>query len=175
MQFKIAYEKANTLYLRGDYFEAIRSFEEAIAAEPDDPSGYYGLGLVYAKLSDWDEAIKQNKRAVGLKRDLFEAHMNLGQCYSKLAARTGEKDYWKLARDAHARAFEIKPTSTAALHSLAFDEWKARNEQAAAQHLEQLIVMDPVNMQARQLLASIYLLRARLPDAWRALMGRASP
>jgi tetratricopeptide (TPR) repeat protein len=168
-QFKQIYDRANDLYLRCNFYEAIAQFEAAVSLEPANPAGYYGLGLVYAKLADWDEAIRQNEQAISRDRGMFEAHMNLGQAYVKKAIATGDRQYWKLARDAHRSANALKPNSTAALHCLAFDEWKCRNASAAAKLLESLIEIDPQNRSARHLLASIRLLQGRLSAAWAAL------
>jgi tetratricopeptide (TPR) repeat protein len=46
--------------------EAVRSYKDFIANSPDDPEGYYKLGLIYDSVSDWPLAAENLRLAVKL-------------------------------------------------------------------------------------------------------------
>jgi type IV pilus biogenesis/stability protein PilW len=70
--------------------DALREFDEALAAEPDFPEAHLGRGLVmefgYGKLED---AERHYRRALELKPSFPEAHNNLGQLLAR-TSRLGE-------------------------------------------------------------------------------------
>jgi type IV pilus biogenesis/stability protein PilW len=76
--------------LRGDRAQdALKEFDQALAAQPDFPEAHLGRGLVleygYGKLED---AERHYRRALELRPTFPEAHNNLGQ----LLARSGRLD-----------------------------------------------------------------------------------
>jgi hypothetical protein len=53
-----AYERGNASLLSGDTAGALQAYKEAISRDPEDPSGYRGLGLAYAERGDRAAAIR---------------------------------------------------------------------------------------------------------------------
>jgi type IV pilus biogenesis/stability protein PilW len=69
--------------------EALKEFEEALAADDGLAEAHLGRGIVLdTSFSRRDEAEREYRRAIELKPDLSEAHNNLGQ----LLARRGRVD-----------------------------------------------------------------------------------
>ncbi len=59
--------------------EKIRVLKESIRAEPDDPLGYYALGMEYAKLGRHLDAIDAFERAIRINPDYTAAYRELGK------------------------------------------------------------------------------------------------
>jgi Tfp pilus assembly protein PilF len=73
----------------GRYPEALKEFEEALAADERFPEAHRGRGLVLdLGFGRPDDAERAYRRAVALRPDYSEAHNDLGQ----LLARTGRTD-----------------------------------------------------------------------------------
>lgn len=53
--------------------------ERAVQDEPEDPLGYYMLGLEYHKLRKLEEADRAFRRAIELNRDYTAAYRELGK------------------------------------------------------------------------------------------------
>ncbi len=70
--------------MSGKYDEAIAIYEEAIGADPANPSPYYLLGKVYAKLGKIDECRKMMAAATRLNRAYLPyAHLTIGVALTK--------------------------------------------------------------------------------------------
>ncbi|HVP58164.1 MAG TPA: tetratricopeptide repeat protein [bacterium] len=59
--------------------QAIQSYKDFIAAFPDDPEGYYNLGLVYSSVSTWDLAHDNFTRAIQLDPKFVSARFELAK------------------------------------------------------------------------------------------------
>ncbi len=64
--------------LRGQYGEAVRAAQAAVAGSPDDPLYYNTLGAVLGAGGDFDAAIRALRHACELQPDLAVAWFNLG-------------------------------------------------------------------------------------------------
>lgn len=93
-------ERASTLYQK-----AMQEFEAAAAIAPDTWEEYFNLGYVYAKLGNYDEAVRTLTKATSLRKDNGDAYWYLGQVYE----RTGEIDK---AINAFALAADAYPTGS---------------------------------------------------------------
>lgn len=69
--------------------EAASAFEKAVAAEPDEFTSYFHLGLAYSFLNRDAEAESAYRKVLQLKPGLFEAQLNLGQILLR-HSKTGE-------------------------------------------------------------------------------------
>ena len=65
--------------------EAVKSYTEFISAYPDNPEGYYNLGLTYASVSDWGAAAQNFKKAISLDPKFGSAHFELGKALISLS------------------------------------------------------------------------------------------
>jgi tetratricopeptide (TPR) repeat protein len=65
----------------GNWDEARKAFETAIAIDPGFAMGYYNLGTVYRKLQQFLPAIQAYQKAIELNPDYPEAYQNLGVAF----------------------------------------------------------------------------------------------
>ena len=59
--------------------EAVESYKEFIAKYPDDPEGYYKLGVTYASVSEWKGAEENFRKAISLDPKFGPARFELGK------------------------------------------------------------------------------------------------
>ena len=59
--------------------QAIESYHDLITAYPDDPEGYYKLGLIYQSISEWDRAAEHLSRAIELDPKFGPARFELAK------------------------------------------------------------------------------------------------
>ena len=74
--------------------ERIRILKEGIRAEPDDPVGYYVLGLEYAKLHRHLDAIEMFVNALRLLDDYTAAYRELGKSLRDAGRMTEAEETW---------------------------------------------------------------------------------
>ncbi len=74
------------LFQRGYLEQAAASFQQVIAAKPDEPEAYYNLGTLYLRRNSFGDARKYLERTVKLRPNYPEAWNNLGM----VAAQEGQ-------------------------------------------------------------------------------------
>ncbi|MFQ5466189.1 MAG: tetratricopeptide repeat protein [Thermodesulfobacteriota bacterium] len=67
----------------GNYTEALKELTDAVALSPKNPAFHNALGLAYFYKDLSDKAVFHLKKAVELKPDFSEAHVNLAAVYIK--------------------------------------------------------------------------------------------
>jgi type IV pilus biogenesis/stability protein PilW len=72
------YQLGLNQFASGDYLQARRSLEQAIALAPNQASYHNALGLVYLQLGQLPQAEQAFREALRLYRDFPDAHNNLG-------------------------------------------------------------------------------------------------
>jgi tetratricopeptide (TPR) repeat protein len=75
------FEKGKYLYKKGDYIHARKELKNAILIDPKFAIGYYHLGLVELKTSEYKNAMTCFKNAAKLDPHLLEAELELGRLY----------------------------------------------------------------------------------------------
>jgi tetratricopeptide (TPR) repeat protein len=73
------------LFQHGYLEQAAASFQQVVAAKPDDPEGYYNLGTLYLRRNDLEQARSYLEQTVKLRPNYPEAWNNLGM----IAAQQG--------------------------------------------------------------------------------------
>jgi len=71
----------NRFFQKGDYREAAKEFEKAIALQPDFAPAYNRLGMTYAILQDYEQAEKKFNKVIELAPQMDEGYLNLGLLY----------------------------------------------------------------------------------------------
>ena len=66
--------------------EAIKDYERIVAANPKNAIAYNNLGVAYLK-EEFDRAMVNFRKAIGLEQDYADAHNNLGNVYYKTGQR----------------------------------------------------------------------------------------
>lgn len=74
--------------------ERINVLKEGIRAEPNDPVGYYVLGMEYAKLNRHLDAIDAFQQAIHLLPDYTAAFRELGKTFRDAGRKREAEETW---------------------------------------------------------------------------------
>jgi Flp pilus assembly protein TadD/peroxiredoxin len=99
------------LFQHGFLNQAAESFQQVVAARPNDPEAYYNLGTLNLRRNDFAEARRYLKRTLELRADYPEAWNNLGM----MSAQEGHADE---AIDSFNKALALRPDYATALLNL---------------------------------------------------------
>jgi tetratricopeptide (TPR) repeat protein len=79
---RIHYSLGGSMFFRkGEYREAIREFQKALALDPTFVAAYNHLGKSYAILNEYGQAEEAFKKVIQLAPEVDEGYMNLGILY----------------------------------------------------------------------------------------------
>ena len=95
----------------GRFSEAEALYRRILAARPDEPNALHLLGVLASQTARPDVAIEMIAKAIAVKADFPEAHVNLGNVL-KAAGRIAE------AEASYRRAVSLKPEMFEALYGL---------------------------------------------------------
>ncbi len=82
---------------RGESAEAIACYEKSIGVNPSNPYPHNNLAAVYYRTGNYEGAIASAKRALELKRNLYQASNTLCLTYMVLGDRAESEKYYKLS------------------------------------------------------------------------------
>lgn len=103
----------NDAYNAGRVEEAVEAFSRAVAAGDLEPEAlaitFNNRGVAYAELGDFDRAISDYTRALGLKPNDAKTITNLRIAYLRRAGSAAEAGRTDAARADYARAIEAQP------------------------------------------------------------------
>ena len=163
------------LFQHGYLDQAAESFEQVIAAKPDDPEGYYNLGTLNLQRKDFAQARYYLEQTVKLRPDYPEAWNNLGmisaqQGHAQEAAGYFERslllrpDYaiallnlgnlyrrmgsFEKAQKSLTHALEIEPADAEINYSLGMLYAQQNQMQRAADYLQRAIDLRPAYPEA---------------------------
>ncbi|MDE0634276.1 MAG: tetratricopeptide repeat protein [Candidatus Poribacteria bacterium] len=141
-----------------EYREVI-SFREAMPNHNSDlPEGYYGLGLAYAGLEKFDEAIEAYKQAIQYAPEWAHIHAALGAGYASLHR-------YDAALNAYKTAHDLKPDDAMIHHQLGNIYSKQGKRSEAITHQQRAITIDPTLASAHYQLGLLYTQENRLAKA----------
>jgi serine/threonine protein kinase/tetratricopeptide (TPR) repeat protein len=69
-------------WCRLEYDKAIKEFSEALKIQPNNAEAYFGMGIVYRRMGNFNLSIQNNLKAVSLDPLSIEYSRNLGETYS---------------------------------------------------------------------------------------------
>ena len=98
--------------LMGEYAEASKVYQEAIGLDEYFGRGYVGLGVAQSKLDNFDDAIRNFKKAILFDPDDLNLQSNLADAYLK-------SDRLALAEECYKRILNIAPCHVDAMIGLA--------------------------------------------------------
>lgn len=144
-----AYEDLGKLYLERKKFTDAEEVYEYLTRNYDAEDGYFSrLGTVYFNLKKFDQAATAYSRAIELRGDLPNRHVNLSLCFEALG------DYAK-AVEAVRKAIRISSDNAAYLSLLADLLIRSGKEREASETLEKILELEPANESARERLMSL--------------------
>lgn len=76
--YKLNYDKANSMLGAGNFDEAIRFYNTAIQQNPRSSYAYLGLGIAYKETKRYQEAYDATMTAINLDHSYYQAYYNLG-------------------------------------------------------------------------------------------------
>lgn len=104
---------------KGEYWDAIGNFKEAISYNQDEASFYLGLGLSYFQMKNYDSAIVELGTAAKMAKKDPMPHQLLGQIYYQRDDLVRALEHWE-------KALELDPQDTHTRNKIA----KLKREQA---------------------------------------------
>jgi tetratricopeptide (TPR) repeat protein len=146
------------LQQRGDLAGARDAYVAALKQAPNRVDANANLGLVYARLAQFDEAIRHYRRALAVDPKQTAVRFHLGAaCFQagKLEA----------AREAFAAVVKVTPSDLRARQLLAICLLRLNRLEEGAAHLEKVYQAQPDNREAAYTLTSAYLRSGQLDKA----------
>ncbi|RSL17412.1 tetratricopeptide (TPR) repeat protein [Edaphobacter aggregans] len=124
------------LFQHGYLDQATESFEQVIAAKPDDPEGYYNLGTLNLRRNNFQQARHYLEQTVKLRPNYPEAWNNLGM----IAAQEGHPE--EAVRNFQQSLF-LRPTYVIALLNLGNVYRRQKVFEKAEEYLDHALEIQP--------------------------------
>ncbi|NIR46442.1 MAG: tetratricopeptide repeat protein [Gemmatimonadetes bacterium] len=140
---RIAY--GNELVTRGQFAQAAREFEAALAADSTNVSAHLDLALALAQLGDFDQATEHLDQAIQLDPSNTHALYSMGL----VVARSGANDGPQRAGEYFRRAIAADPGNAAARLALANLLWRQGDCREAIDEFENVLAEASGNIEAR--------------------------
>jgi Flp pilus assembly protein TadD/peroxiredoxin len=146
------------LFQRGYLEQAAESFQQVIAAKPDDPEGYYNLGTLNLRRNDFSQARQYLQQTLKLRPNYPEAWNNLGM----MAAQEGHADE---AIQNFQQALLQRPTYAVALLNLGNVYRRQGVFEKAQDCLNRALEIEPDNPEVNYSLGMFYAQQNQIPSA----------
>ncbi|MBD2845135.1 tetratricopeptide repeat protein [Paenibacillus sp. IB182496] len=158
MEHEAFVQQAYTSILSGDYEQAIRWFEQAITAQPDNAEVHYKCSITCARSGKWDKALQHAQEALrlrGSKDDgdyafhvrMIEAKLLAAQAVSGL---TGADPQLEWAKELLQRAIGLDPLYTEAYMLLGEVHAELGQYALAKQQMQDVLELDPLHETAKR-------------------------
>ncbi len=136
-------------FQRGFLEQAARSFQQVVAADPENADAYYNLGTLYLRRSSLQEAKQNLEQAVRLRPNYPEAWNNLGM----VAAQRGSNEE---AIQNFQQSLQLRPGYVTALLNLGNVYRRLGNFDEAEALLRRALDREPSNAEANYNLGMLY-------------------
>jgi Flp pilus assembly protein TadD/peroxiredoxin len=146
------------LFQRGYLDQAAASFQQVIAAKPNEPDAYYNLGTLYLRKNAFAEARQYLEQTVKLRPNYPEAWNNLGM----IAAQQGQADD---AIRNFKESLRERPDYAIALLNLGNVYRRQGNFGEAEQLLKRALQLEPENPEVHYNLGMLYARQEQLQIA----------
>ena len=146
------------MFQHGYLDQAAESFQQVIAARPDDAEGYYNLGTLNLRRNDFAAARTYLQQTLKLKPNYPEAWNNLGM----MAAQQGQPEE---AIQSFQQALLLRPQYATALLNLGNVYRRQKDMANAQQYLTRALELQPDDPEANYSLGMFYAQQGQLPSA----------
>jgi Flp pilus assembly protein TadD/peroxiredoxin len=136
-------------FQRGFLDQAVRSFQQVFASDPENADAYYNLGTLYLRRHDLQGARQHLEQSVRLRPNYPEAWNNLGM----LAAQQGSND--EAIRDFQ-QSLQLRPDYVTALLNLGNIHRRLGNFDASEALLKRALDREPSNSEVEYNLGMLY-------------------
>jgi len=149
-------------FQRGYLEQAAASFQNVIAAKPNEPEAYYNLGTLYLRRNALSDSRNYLEQAVKLRPDYPEAWNNLGM----LAAQQGQSDEGVRSFQ---KSLQLRPDYVIALLNLGNLYRRQGNLAEADKLLSRALELEPENPEVNYNLGMLYARQEQLERALESL------
>lgn len=132
---KAPYDRGLELVEKASYVDAVQSFQEAIAVDPDFADAVYNLGVTLEMLKSYDKAKEQLEKAAAMRPKNAKFVFALGNCLFHLGDFAG-------AVGAFEKVTAIEPSHAKALYSLGVCYEKLGRKDEARKTWERYLEVD---------------------------------
>jgi Flp pilus assembly protein TadD/peroxiredoxin len=146
------------LFQHGYLEQAAESFQQAVAAKPDDPDGYYNLGTLSLRRGDFAEARRYLSQALKLRPNYPEAWNNLGM----MAA---QENHSEEAIQDFQQSLLLRPKYAVALLNLGNVYRRQRDFEKAEESLSRALEIQPDDAEINYSMGMLYAQQGQLPRA----------
>ena len=136
------------LHKAGQFADAAKIYEQALAQTPHDPQALYLVGAAYAQGGRLPDAIPRLERSLALRRNFFPALELMGTVWTQLNAPEKAVPYFR-------EACALMPTSGQLFASLGNTLAQCAQFAEAAQAFQHSLQLDATNRQARLAYATV--------------------
>ena len=138
--------------------QAAESFQQVIAAKPNDPEGYYNLGTLSLRRNDFQQAREYLQQTLKLRPNYPEAWNNLGM----MAAQQGHPDE---AIENFQQALSLRPGYEIALLNLGNVYRRQHAFGKAEESLSQALKLQPDDPEVNYSMGMLYAQQSQFPRA----------
>ncbi|MGC1416910.1 MAG: FG-GAP-like repeat-containing protein [Candidatus Acidiferrum sp.] len=146
------------MFQRGYLDQAAASFQQVIAAKPQDAEAYYNLGTLYLRKNSLADARRYLEQTLKLRPEYAEAWNNLGM----IAGQEGQAD--EAIRDFQ-KCLELRPDYVIALLNLGNLYRRQGADEEAEKLLNRALEIEPDNPEANYSLGMLYARQQQLDRA----------
>ena len=146
------------LFQHGYLDQAAESFQQVIAAKPNDPEGYYNLGTLSLRRNDFQRAREYLQQTLKLKPNYPEAWNNLGM----MSAQQGHPEE---AIQSFQQALSLRPGYEIALLNLGNVYRRQGAFAKAEESLSQALKLQPDDPEVNYSLGMLYAQQSQFPRA----------
>jgi Flp pilus assembly protein TadD/peroxiredoxin len=146
------------MFQRGYLDQAASSFQQVIAAKPQDPEAYYNLGTLYLRKNALPDARRYLEQTVKLRPDYPEAWNNLGM----IAGQEGQAD--EAIRNFQ-HSLSLRPGYVTAMLNLGNLYRREGAVDEAEKLLNRALELEPDNPETNYSLGMLYARQDQLPHA----------
>ncbi len=150
------------MFQHGYLDQAAASFQQVIAARPDDAEAYYNLGTLNLRRNDFSQARQQLRQTLALRPNYPEAWNNLGM----MAAQEG---HTQEAVDSFGKSLALRPTYPTALLNLGNLYRHERNFAEAQTYLGRALDLQPDDPEVLYSVGMLYAQQSQFSKAAESL------
>lgn len=150
--------RADALRFANLHRESVSKYLQSIMLDRNNPDSYYGLGVSYKYLGNYDKAIDVLLKSIDLSSDKFEVFYELGVCYLLL----GKPDK---AIESFINAITLEPENSDTQIQLALAHEIVGEENMAMMIYDKLIETKPGYLQAYAQKASLLICQGKYFEA----------
>jgi tetratricopeptide (TPR) repeat protein len=137
-----------TYILKGEYEEALKHLQVAVAINPRYAAAYHNMGLAYKAQKNYDKALEAFAKALKISPRDYKSLMQTGII-------NNEKGNYKAAAAALQKAYKEKPGSSDIIYQIGISAEKLGNKARAIELYKDALRYDPNYLEAKNALARL--------------------